>query len=108
MIVQRKEGKKMLSSKQRAYLRGLANTIPAIFQIGKGGINENLIDQLNDALEVRELIKVHVLDNSLMDVRDTCHEIAALTQSESVQVIGGKFVLYKQSRENRNIVLPKN
>ncbi|MDK2932987.1 MAG: RNA-binding protein [Clostridiales bacterium] len=97
----------MLSSKQRAYLRGLANNIPAIFQIGKGGINDNLVKQVNDALEVRELIKVHVLENSLMDIRKACNELVRRTDAEPVQVIGSKFVLYKESKENKTIQLPK-
>jgi RNA-binding protein len=96
----------MLSSKQRAYLRGLANNIPAIFQIGKGGIGDNLVNQVNDALEARELVKVHVLNNSLMDTREACNELAQATGAESVQVIGNKFVLYKESKENKTIELP--
>jgi len=98
----------MLSSKQRAYLRGLANNIPAIFQIGKGGINDNLVIQVNDALEARELIKVHVLKNSLLDTREVAEELASLTGSETVQIIGSKFVLYKESKENKKIQLPEN
>ena len=96
----------MLSSKQRAYLRSLANNIPSIFQIGKGGINDNLVQQVNDALEARELIKVHVLKNSLLDTREVAEELAGLTGSETVQIIGNKFVLYKESRENKTIQLP--
>ncbi len=97
---------KLLSSKQRAFLRNKANGIPAIFQIGKGGINDNLIKQMNETLEVRELVKVNVLKNSLMDVRDVCDEVVALTQAEPVQVIGYKFVLYKESKDNKTIELP--
>jgi len=96
---------KMLTSKQRAYLRGLANGIPAIFQICKNGINDNMIQQIKDALEARELIKVHVLESSMLDVREACNEIAALTGSEPVQVIGSKFVLYKESKDNKSIEL---
>ena len=96
----------MLSGKQRAYLRSLANDMPAIFQIGKGGISDNYINQINDALEVRELIKVHVLNNSLMETREVCHELAELTRAEPVQVIGRKFVLYKESKDNKTIRLP--
>jgi len=97
----------MINSRQRAYLRGLANTIPALYQIGKGGINENMVTLINDALEARELIKVHVLDNSLSDVRVLCNELATLTNAEPVQVIGSKFVLYKESVDNKTIKLPK-
>jgi len=97
----------MINSRQRAYLRGLANKIPALYQIGKGGINENMVKLINDTLEVNELIKVHVLDNSFSDVRELCNELATLTNAEPVQVIGGKFVLYKESVENKTIKLPK-
>ena len=97
----------MLTSKQRAFLRSLANTQPAIFQIGKGGVNDNLIKQIVDALEKREIVKVHVLENSLLDTREVCEEVAELAKAEPVQVIGKKFVLYRQSRENRKIDLKR-
>jgi len=97
----------MLSSKQRSYLRSLANTIAPIFQIGKGGINENMIRQINEALEVRELIKATVLNNAQIETKVIAQEISKETRSELVQVIGNKFVLYKESRENKAIVLPK-
>lgn len=97
----------MLTSKQRAFLRSLANTQPAIFQIGKGGVNDNLIKQIVDALEKREIVKVHVLENSLLDTREVCDEVAEKAKAEPVQVIGKKFVLYRQSRENRKIDLKR-
>jgi RNA-binding protein len=96
----------MITSKQRSYLRSLGNTIEPIFQIGKGGINENLIQQVKDALEARELIKITVLKNSLLDTRETCDELARLVGAEPVQAIGNRFILYKQSRENQRIFLP--
>lgn len=96
----------MLNSKQRSYLRGLANTVAPIFQIGKGGISENMIRQFDDALEARELIKANVLRNSLVDTRTLCEEIAQATGAEVVQVIGSKFVLYKESKEHKTIQLP--
>ena len=87
-----------LTSKQRAQLRGLANTIDTIVQVGKDGIGENLIKQVDDALEARELIKGRVLDNNIeYDARLAAQELAAATRSEVVQVIGTKFVLYRQS-----------
>lgn len=87
-----------LTSKQRAQLRGLANTIDTIIQIGKDGIGENLIKQANDALEARELIKGRVLDNNIeYDARLAAAELAKATRSEVVQVIGTKFVLYRES-----------
>ena len=87
-----------LTSKQRAQLRGLANRIDTILQIGKDGIGENLIKQADDALEARELIKGRVLDNNLdYDARLAAEALAKATRSEVVQVIGTKFVLYRES-----------
>lgn len=87
-----------LTSKQRAQLRGLANSIDTILQVGKDGIGENLIKQVNDALEARELIKGRVLDNNIeYDARTAAEELAAATRSEVVQVIGSKFVLYRET-----------
>ena len=95
----------MLTSKQRAKLRGMANTIPALYQIGKDGITENMAKQFADALEANELIKVHVLENSLMDIREAAEEAAKAVGADTVQIIGSKFVLYKPSKENPKIVL---
>lgn len=89
----------MLTSKQRSYLRSLANTIDPIFQIGKGGIGDNLVKQFNDAFEARELVKASVLRNSEAGAREICEEIAERTGAEVVQVIGNKFVLYKESEK---------
>lgn len=86
-----------LSSKQRAYLRGLANEIDTILHIGKDGLGPNLIQQANDALEARELMKGKVLENSPLTVREGAEELARATRSEVVQVIGTKFVLYRES-----------
>ena len=85
-----------LTSKQRAQLRGIANTLDTIVIIGKDGITGNLIKQANDALEAREIIKCRVLENSLLTAREACDELSRLTRSEQVQVIGSKFVLYRQ------------
>jgi len=87
-----------LTSKQRAQLRGLANSIDTILQVGKDGIGANLIKQADDALEARELIKGRVLDNNIdYDARAAAEELARATRSEVVQVIGTKFVLYRES-----------
>ena len=87
-----------LTSKQRAQLRGLANGIDTILQVGKDGIGENLIKQADDALEAREIIKGKVLDNNLdYDARTAAEELAMATRSEVVQVIGTKFVLYRET-----------
>ena len=101
----------MLTSKQRAYLRRLAQTEDAIFQIGKTGINDNLITQLKDALEKRELIKISLLDTMLDNTADDKKEIAQtladLTKSNVVHVLGKKITLYKKSQKNPKIELPK-
>ena len=87
-----------LTSKQRAQLRALANSIDTILQIGKDGIGENLVKQADDALEARELIKGRVLENNIeYDARLAAEELAKATRSEVVQVIGTKFVLYRPS-----------
>lgn len=88
-----------LTSKQRAQLRGLANSIDTILIVGKDGIGDNLVKQADDALEARELIKGKVLENSLMSAREAAEALAPLTRSEVVQVIGTKFVLYRPSHK---------
>ncbi|MEW9123748.1 MAG: ribosome assembly RNA-binding protein YhbY [Thermotaleaceae bacterium] len=98
----------MLTGKQRSYLKGLANTITPITQIGKGGISESFIEQLDSALEARELVKVHVLENSLLDTKDAANQAARLTHAEFVQAIGSKFVLYRKAKENPKIEIPKS
>lgn len=95
-----------MTSKQRAYLRGLANRLDAIFQVGKNGINDNLIKQLDDVLEARELIKISVLETAPEEVKKIANIIAEKTTSDVVQIIGSKFCLYRPSKE-AVIVLPK-
>ncbi len=95
----------MLNGKQRAYLRSLSNKLEPIFQIGKGGINDNQLKQIDDALEKRELVKIHVLENSFLDTRLICDEVAKLLGAEPVQAIGKKFIIYKESKENKKIDL---
>jgi RNA-binding protein len=100
-----------LTSKQRAQLRGMANGLDVIVHIGKEGIGENLVKQASEALEARELIKCRVLENSMLTAKEACQELAKLTRSEQVQVIGTKFVLYREShnREKKDkIVLVKD
>lgn len=96
----------MLDSKQRAYLRSLSNDMQVIFQVGKGGINPNMIKQVFDTLEARELIKLHVLNNSGYTAREACDEICSSVGANPVSVVGNKFVIYKRSREHKKIVLP--
>ena len=88
-----------LTSKQRAQLRGLANSIDTILHVGKDGIGDNLVKQADDALEARELIKGKVLENSLLTSREAAEELAEKTRSQVVQVIGTKFVLYRQTHK---------
>ena len=88
----------MINSRQRAQLRGLANGIDTILHVGKDGVTENVIRQCSDALEARELIKGKVLENSLLTAREVCDELCAACRAEPVQVIGNKFVLYRESR----------
>ena len=95
----------MLTSKQRAYLRSLASNEQPIMQIGKGGISENLIKTVSDALEARELIKLSVLENSSESVRDAAEVLAEATGADVVAVIGKKIVLYRESEKNKKIEL---
>lgn len=87
-----------LTSKQRAQLRSMANDLDTIVHVGKDGVGENLVKQADDALEARELIKGKVLDNNIdYDARTAAEELAKATRSEVVQVIGTKFVLYRET-----------
>ena len=86
-----------LTSKQRAQLRGLANDIDTIVHIGKDGVGANLIKQADDALEARELVKGKVLENSPLSPREGAEALAEATRSQVVQVIGTKFVLYRET-----------
>jgi RNA-binding protein len=96
----------MLTSRQRSYLRSLANGVEPIFQVGKGGIGDNLVKQFNDALEARELVKATVLKNAEADAREIAEELSGVTGSDVVQVIGSRFVLYRESEKNKAIMLP--
>lgn len=97
----------MLNSRQRAQLRGMANSYETIFQVGKSGINEQLIKQVNEALEARELIKLRVLETSPVTSRIAADEIANRVGADVVQVIGYRFILYKESKNNKTIKLVK-
>ncbi|MDE6021418.1 MAG: YhbY family RNA-binding protein [Ruminococcus sp.] len=90
----------MLTSKQRAKLRGIASTYETIFQIGKSGIGDTLVQQVMDALKKRELIKLHVLDNCEYDAKEASVILAERSKSEIVQVIGNRFVLYKRNPQD--------
>ena len=95
----------MITSKQRAYLRSLAADMPCIMQVGKCGISENLIKTISDALAARELIKLSVLDSSDETPRTAAEALAEATGAEVVSVIGKKFILYRESMNNKRIEL---
>jgi len=98
----------MLTSKQRAYLRGIANTYETVLIVGKGGITENVIKQADETLEARELIKGRVLETSDINAMETADTIAEKTKSDVVQVIGSKFILFRQKKKESQFVLPKS
>ncbi|MBQ6614569.1 MAG: ribosome assembly RNA-binding protein YhbY [Clostridia bacterium] len=95
----------MLTSKQRAKLRAMGTELDTIFQIGKGGISEETVKQISNALEARELIKVRVLENSGYTARDAADEISEATGAEVVGVAGTRFVLYRESKNKKRIEL---
>lgn len=97
----------MLNSRQRAQLRGLANRMETIFQVGKAGIGDQLKKQVDEALEARELIKLRCLEYSPVTSREAANEIAEAVGADVVQVIGTRFVLYRESKDNKQIVLVK-
>ena len=97
----------MLNSRQRAQLRGLANSFETILQVGKSGVTENTVKQVVDALEARELIKLRTLETCPTSPLETSEEIAEKTGADVVQVIGTRFVLYKESKDNKQIKLVK-
>ncbi len=95
----------MLTSKQRAKLRGMANNIDTIFQVGKGDIKETLIKQTDDALEARELIKIRVLETSQLSAREAAQDLADAVGAQVVAVIGSRMILYRESVKNKKIML---
>ena len=98
----------MLTSKQRAQLRALANPIETSLQVGKSGVGEQLIKQVDDALTARELIKLRVLETAPGSVREIAEELAQATKAEVVQTIGTRFVLYRRNNKKPVIELVKN
>ena len=97
----------MITSKQRAYLRGLANDLSPIMQIGKGGLTENMLKTFSDALEARELIKLTVLENSGENPKELLQGLAAQLGAEPVAATGRKIVLYRASEKKPTIELPR-
>lgn len=96
----------MITSKQRSYLRALANNMNPIFNVGKEGIIDTFVKQIDDALEARELIKISVLNNSGYGAREASDELCKALNCEGVQSIGSKLVLYRKSSKNAKIELP--
>ena len=97
----------MITGKERAYLRGLANNMDPIFQLGKNGIEETFLKQIEEALEARELIKIKVLENSGLNTREASNEICEKIGCEGIQAIGSKMVLYKKSSKKPKIEIPR-
>ena len=97
----------MLSSKQRAFLRSMANTMDPIMQVGKGGIAEELITSVDSALEARELIKMSALETAPVTAREAADELAEATGADVVAVVGRRFVLYRPSKKKKKIELSK-
>ena len=97
----------MITTKQRAQLRALANPLEVILQVGKGGIIDTLVKQVDDALTARELIKIKVLENAPVNAREVAQELAEKTGAEVVQVIGMKVSLYRRNNKDPKIILTK-
>lgn len=95
-----------MTGKQRSYLRSLANNIPAIFQVGKNGLETNSIRQFDEALEARELVKASVMRNSPLTAREAADALAGELGADVIQVLGNRFVLYRESKNNKVIQLP--
>ncbi|MCA0986119.1 ribosome assembly RNA-binding protein YhbY [Guptibacillus algicola] len=96
----------MLTGKQKRFLRSKAHHLNPIFQVGKSGVNENMVQQIEEALEARELIKVSILQNCDEDRNTVGQELSSEADAELVQIIGNTIVLYKESKENKEIILP--
>lgn len=96
----------MLTGKQKRLLRSKAHHLNPIFQVGKGGVNENMIKQVGEALEARELLKVSVLQNCEVDRDTVAQRLSEGAKADVVQIIGNIIVLYRESKENKQINLP--
>lgn len=96
----------MLTSKQRAFLRAEAQSLDTIFQIGKGGVTDEICIQISNALEARELIKARVLDNSGYTAKEAAKEISESIGCDVVSCVGSRFVLYRESEKKKKIILP--
>lgn len=95
----------MISAKQRSYLKSLANPMKPLVQIGKEGVNDRLIAQLNEVLDAHELVKVSILENAVLDARETAILICQTCRAEFVQAIGNRFTVYRKNHDNPKIDL---
>lgn len=98
----------MLTSKQRAYLRGLANSLDPIVIVGKDGVTDNVVIQVRDALRARELIKGKVLESALLTAREVSDALCRRCGADAVQCIGSRFVLYRKNEKEPKIILPSD
>ncbi len=97
----------MITSKQRSYLKGLAHELDPVVYIGKNDVTENVINEIDTLLEHRELVKVKMQEGCSLDPKDVANEIADILGAEFVQAIGRRFVLYRESKDNKTIILPR-
>ena len=96
-----------MTSKQRSYLRSLAHNIDPTVYIGKAGVTENVIKEIDQCLEARELVKIKLQEGAELDAKTVANELAPGLRAEFVQAIGRKFTLYRESKENKQIELPR-
>ena len=97
----------MITSKQRSYLRSLAHNIDPTVYIGKAGVTDNVIKEIEQCLEARELVKIKLQEGAELDAKTVANELAPGLRAEFVQAIGRKFTLYRESEENKQIELPR-
>ena len=96
-----------MTSKQRSYLRSLAHNIDPTVYIGKAGVTDNVIKEIDQCLEARELVKIKLQEGAELDAKTVANELAPGLRAEFVQAIGRKFTLYRESEENKQIELPR-
>ena len=97
----------MITSKQRSYLRSLAHNVDPTVYIGKAGVTDNVIKEIDQCLEARELVKIKLQEGAVLDAKATANELAPVLGAEFVQAIGRKFTVYRESKENRQRELPR-
>ena len=97
----------MITSKQRSYIRSLAHNIDPTVYIGKAGVTDNVIKEIDQCLEARELVKIKLQEGAELDAKTVANELAPGLRAEFVQAIGRKFTLYRESKENKQIELPR-